>query len=305
MRNSRQTQSHQEMSEQNQIDADNLATHVIPSATNISEDDRRVLQKKKKLRENDENQEEEPKRFSKENNMDPGDVPEELQGLTEIKEMLIAQVFMVMSVYRLQGEQHEYRENVINFPQDVQEFTTHLPHHLSSLNILIVRCQSANDSMAFRDFKPEINSSPINEFQMVRYIVHAFLTLYLTGQADLHAERVKDIKPAKYFRHLMWYKDEKVYVKQNLNDKQLDVAGIQEMIAGGDKQLTDQIMRYGEGLRRTQQFWMAQRRELSDMIKQIGHQGFIFSTFSVADFHWPKLHKLMPDNGTNGSDSTK
>ncbi|GBB96110.1 hypothetical protein RclHR1_26870001 [Rhizophagus clarus] len=240
MRNSRQTQSHQEMSEQNQIDADNLATHVIPSATNISEDDQNVpslpCKRKKKLRENDENQEEEPKRFSKENNMDPGDVPEELQGLTEIKEMLIAQVFMVMSVYRLQGEQHEYRENVINFPQDVQEFTTHLPHHLSSLNILI---------------------------------------------------------------------KEKVYVKQNLNDKQLDVAGIQEMIAGGDKQLTDQIMRYGEGLRRTQQFWMAQRRELSDMIKQIGHQGFIFSTFSVADFHWPKLHKLMPDNGTNGSDSTK
>ncbi|GBC07071.1 hypothetical protein RclHR1_07220013 [Rhizophagus clarus] len=37
----------------------------------------------------------------------------------------------------------------------------------------------------------------------------------------------------------------KVYVKQNLNDEQLDVAGIQKMIAGGNKQLTDQIMRYG------------------------------------------------------------
>ena len=33
--------------------------------------------------------------------MDPGDVSEELKGLTEIEEMLIAQVFMVMSVYRL------------------------------------------------------------------------------------------------------------------------------------------------------------------------------------------------------------
>ncbi|CAG8489294.1 8320_t:CDS:2 [Gigaspora margarita] len=36
-----------------------------------------------------------PKRFSGENNMDPGEVPEELQGLTEVEEMLIAQVFPV------------------------------------------------------------------------------------------------------------------------------------------------------------------------------------------------------------------
>ena len=32
--------------------------------------------------------------------MDPGNVPDELEGLTEIEEMLIAQVFTVMSVYR-------------------------------------------------------------------------------------------------------------------------------------------------------------------------------------------------------------
>ena len=41
-----------------------------------------------------------PNKFSKENNsMDPGVVPEELKGLTEIEEMLITQVFMVMAVY--------------------------------------------------------------------------------------------------------------------------------------------------------------------------------------------------------------
>ncbi|CAG8721900.1 10501_t:CDS:2, partial [Racocetra fulgida] len=55
----------------------------------------------------------------------PGDVPEELQGLTKIEEMLIAQVFPVMVVYRLCGGQHGYRGNVINFPQDIEEFTTH------------------------------------------------------------------------------------------------------------------------------------------------------------------------------------
>src|SRR3954469_20790644 len=39
---------------------------------------------------------------------------------------------------------------------------------------------------------------------------------------------------------------------------------------------------------------MAQRYELSNMIKQIGHQGLLFFTFSAADLHWPELHKLMP-----------
>ena len=57
-----------------------------------------------------------PKKFSSENNMDPGEVPDELQDLTEIEKMLIARVFPVMSVYRLREGQHGYRENVINFP---------------------------------------------------------------------------------------------------------------------------------------------------------------------------------------------
>jgi hypothetical protein len=92
------------------------------------------------------------KKFSGMNNMNLGDIPEELQGFTEIKEMLIAQVFMVMSVYRLRGRQYRYHGNVINFPQDIQEFTTRLPHKPSTLDILVMRHQSANDPTAFRDF---------------------------------------------------------------------------------------------------------------------------------------------------------
>ena len=95
------------------------------------------MRKEKKFKKNNTSPEE-TKKFSDENNMDLEDIPEELQGLTEIEEMLIAQVFTVMSVYRLRGGQHGYRENVINFPQDVQEFTIHLLCHPSSLNVLIV-----------------------------------------------------------------------------------------------------------------------------------------------------------------------
>ena len=62
-------------------------------------------------------------------------------------------------------------------------------------------------------------------------------------------------------------------------------------------------MRYGEGLRGTRQFWTARRHELTDMIKQIGHQGLIFFTFSAADLHWPELHKLMEREEHNGDEA--
>ena len=80
-------------------------------------------------------------------------MPEELQGLTEIEEMLIARVFPVISVYRLRGGQHGYRGNVINFPQDVQEFATHLPLHLTLLDVLVIRQQSASNSAASTAFR--------------------------------------------------------------------------------------------------------------------------------------------------------
>ncbi|CAG8764532.1 2644_t:CDS:1, partial [Rhizophagus irregularis] len=216
--------------------------------------------------------------------MDPGEVPDDLQNLTEIEEMLIARVFPMMLVYRLRGGQHGYRGNVINFPQNVQELATKLPRHPSSLDVLVIRRHSASNPEAFRDFRvcrnkviralnwlkennryyadiiidyevlrslpidgsiddqlrdvrmiaeelnhenednvitrtfvpflpstlhedvaiknaldrmqsennpiawPQINSSPINEFQTPGYIACAFSTLYPTGCADLRAE---------------------------------------------------------------------------------------------------------------------
>ncbi|CAG8824199.1 23083_t:CDS:2, partial [Gigaspora rosea] len=52
-----------------------------------------------------------------------------------------------MVVYRLHGGQHGYRGNIINFPQDIEEFTIHLSWHPFSLNVLII-CQQSN-----KDFK--------------------------------------------------------------------------------------------------------------------------------------------------------
>jgi hypothetical protein len=62
-----------------------------------------------------------------------------------------------MSVYRLRGGQHGYQENVINFPQDVQEFASRLPRHPSLLDVLVIHRQSASNAEAFRDFRVRRN----------------------------------------------------------------------------------------------------------------------------------------------------
>src|SRR5688572_30742923 len=52
---------------------------------------------------------------------------------------------------------------------------------------------------------PHIADNPINEFQTQGYIVRAFPTLYPTGNADLLAERIKEIKPTgRFARHTRW-----------------------------------------------------------------------------------------------------
>ncbi|RGB33805.1 hypothetical protein C1646_761295 [Rhizophagus diaphanus] len=49
----------------------------------------------------------------------------------------------------------------------------------------------------------KIEGVPINKFYMPGYMVRAFSTLYPYGRADLRSARVKEVKPAEYFRHLL------------------------------------------------------------------------------------------------------
>jgi len=65
----------------------------------------------------------------------------------------------------------------------------------------------------------------------------------------------------------------KVYAKQNLDDDRIIVTDmIKEKINERDNYFTDRIMRFGEGLRGSRQFWNARRDEVSDMVKQLGSQ---------------------------------
>ena len=91
-----------------------------------------------------------PRKFSAENDMDPGIVPEQLRGLTQVEEMLISRVCPIMRVYRKHGGQRGYKGHVLNLPQDIPSFLNRLPSRVADLPVLIVRRHGVEDT--HRDF---------------------------------------------------------------------------------------------------------------------------------------------------------
>lgn len=91
-----------------------------------------------------------PKLYSVHNKMDPGHVLTELQGLTQIEEMLICAMMPMMSLYHLPYGQYGYSGHVTNLPQDIATFTSTLPRSPSQLDVLVVRKGDA--SSAHKDF---------------------------------------------------------------------------------------------------------------------------------------------------------
>lgn len=59
--------------------------------------------------------------------MDPGEIPDALNGLTFVEQQLIARVHPVVCVYKIRGHQMGYSGNVISFPQNVNEIARSLP----------------------------------------------------------------------------------------------------------------------------------------------------------------------------------
>ena len=62
------------------------------------------------------------KSFSSANDMNPGSVPDQLKGLTQAEEMLIAKGCPVMRVYRLKGGQRGYGGHVVSLAQEVKRY---------------------------------------------------------------------------------------------------------------------------------------------------------------------------------------
>ena len=90
-----------------------------------------------------------PKKFSKENNMIPSAVPCQLQGLTQVEEMLIARALPITRVYVKPGGQRGYSGHCINLPQHVEELACSLPRYPKDLSVIVVRRKGKENS--FKD----------------------------------------------------------------------------------------------------------------------------------------------------------
>ena len=93
----------------------------------------------------------EPKIYSEDNDMNPGNIPDCLVGLTQVEEMLIARACPIMCVYRKHGGQRGYKGHVVNLPQDIKGFLKDLPCSIHDLPVLVIRRCGAEDTHA--DFR--------------------------------------------------------------------------------------------------------------------------------------------------------
>jgi len=93
-----------------------------------------------------------PRKFSKENSMIPSPIPFELQGLTQVEEMLIARAFPIMNIYcKSRGGQRAYNGHVITMPADVQVVANTLPNLIEQLPI--IRLSSSDGNFKSKDFR--------------------------------------------------------------------------------------------------------------------------------------------------------
>lgn len=94
-----------------------------------------------------------PKSFSAENDMDPGEISPELEGLIQIDEIRIARTASVTRAYRLKGGQNWYGDRVANVSQDVGDVVHRLTRQSAHVPDLVVRRDGCDDG-THKDFPP-------------------------------------------------------------------------------------------------------------------------------------------------------
>ena len=100
-----------------------------------------------------------------------------MQGLTQVEEMLVSAVMLIMSIYQLPHGQYGYSGHVVNLPQDVASFVSSLPRLPSELDVIIVRKEGASQSHW--------------DFRVRRSVVHRALQWLITNNKYYRALNVR------------------------------------------------------------------------------------------------------------------
>lgn len=78
--------------------------------------------------------------------MVPSLVPLQLQGLTQVEEMLIAHALRIMRVCIKPGRQRGYSGHCINLPQNIAELAHSLPRYPKDLSVIVVKIKGKDNS---------------------------------------------------------------------------------------------------------------------------------------------------------------
>ena len=76
-------------------------------------------------------------------------MPGELQGLTQVEEMLIERALPIMRVYIKPGGQRGYSGHCINLPQHIEELASSLPRYPKDLCVIVVKMKGRDNN--FKD----------------------------------------------------------------------------------------------------------------------------------------------------------
>jgi len=86
--------------------------------------------------------------YSEGNSMDPGEMPDGLQPLTQVEEMLIARAHVQMVMKRVRGHQYHYSGHTVTFLQDIVKFSSVLPLLPEDLDIVLLKPPAAAADLA-------------------------------------------------------------------------------------------------------------------------------------------------------------
>ena len=142
--------------------------------------------------------------------MIPSCVPNELQNLTQIEEMLIAHVLPIMRVYIKPGGQQGYSGHCINLPQNVTDLAS-LPRYPKHLAVIIVKIKGRDNTIKDvtvqkqKVYKvPSVENEPLNEYQVSCLATMAFPTLFPHGKGNpTNQVLLRDVPLQERIKHFL------------------------------------------------------------------------------------------------------
>lgn len=146
----------------------------------------------------------EPFFYSHKNNLDFGDVPSHLPPLSQIEEILIAQVHVHVQIFQHRSQQYKYRGHVVNFLRNTGSVYSQLPLLPPDLDVIILRpANETNQPHMTRQFRHDfhVRQSAIRQWLLFLKQQHPGYRDILIDEDRLSQLPVDDNVSRQVFNH--------------------------------------------------------------------------------------------------------